>query len=245
MTVDDTTVARWAGTPADGAALNSATFTPPGNSELVVCMSGDTSGGTSDVTWSISGGGLTWTLQAERSKKSDGLAAARDGAAVVWTAPVTSGSSMSISVSRGSQSHGGTNRISCKCYIVTNHDTTTPVGSVGENTSTTNNLTASLFTAQTLGVAFVAATEWQELGLPTSSDLTKDAADYPGQISVLSGYKAIASTGAATTANLDAAGTAAADWNWVAVEIRAAGAAAAAPAYVSDKPAAMNAMMAL
>jgi hypothetical protein len=119
---------------------------------------------------------------------------------------------------------GGTRRVSAKCYVVTGQHGT-PVPTVGEGSSTTNNLTASVLTSQfDNSLLFVAGTEWNVPtdGVPVSSDLTEDGANYAGNLSVLAGHKTLGSA-AAQTANLDAAGTGACEWNWVAIEVREAG----------------------
>jgi hypothetical protein len=220
ISVDDTTVVRWTGTPASGTNITSGTFTPPNNSVIVLAVSVDGSTASINPTVAVSGGSLTWTNRAEMDP---GTAGANGGHASIWTAPVVTGASMSISVNRTSSD--ATARVSCKAYLVTGHDTTTPTGVTGSGHDTTNNATTAGVTSQTAGVIFYAATDWTGAGggttPPTSSDLTEDAASYSAQIDALAGYKTIASAGASVTANLDAAGTATAAWNWAAVEVRA------------------------
>jgi hypothetical protein len=226
ISVDDTTVVRWTGTPAHDVNLTSAAFTPPNSSLLVLTVQTDSASATTAPVVAVSSSpALTWTKQAQRQAGDSG---AQGGHASVWTAPVTTGQSTTVSVQHQGSTIG-TDRMSCKLYIVTGHDAATPAGATGTGSSTTNSITPTLFTSQTAGVAFVAGTDWNALGAgttpPTSSDLTRDAASYNTQIDVLSGYKTIASAGASVTANLDAAGTAAAAWNWAAVEVRASAAA--------------------
>ena len=116
---------------------------------------------------------------------------------------------------------GGTNRISAKGYVVTGQHAS-PIGANGEGSSTTNNITPTVFTSTgENSFGFGAACDWSANGTPASSDLTEDAADYAGAISVEDGYKDLGASGAETM-NFDAAGTGAATWNWVALEILAA-----------------------
>lgn len=218
LAVDASSPARFTGTPDDNVDITSASFTPPAGALGVVCISTNSNGQATLVSVSDSQGG-TWTEQVRRNLTEAGF----EGHASIWTR--NSGlpnTSMTVSVRRTNDS-GGTgafDRVSAKAYVVTGQHAT-PVPTTGEGSSSTNNLTASIFTsAHTNSFAFVAATEWNANGLPTSSDLTIDAFNHAGVLSGLSGFKDL-STAGAETANLDAATTAAAEWNWAAIEVRA------------------------
>ena len=218
IAVDGSTPARFTGTPADNVDITSASFTPPAGALLVCCVSMNSNGVGTLASVSDSQGG-TWVEDVRRNF-TDGL----EGHASVWHRLNAPNTSMTVSVRRTNSSGGGGdpdfNRISAKCYVVTGAHASSPVPTVGEGSSATNNLTASIFTsAFANSFAFVAATDWNANGTPTSSDLTVDAFHHAGVLSGMSGFKSLGATGA-KTANLDAAGTAAAEWNWAAVEVR-------------------------
>ena len=185
----------------------------------MVCVESDTSDG-SAITISVSGGSLTWTNRVERDL---GDAGANSGHASIWTAPVGTGASMTVSVRR-TTTGGGTNRISAKVYLVTGQHAS-PIGAVGEGSSTTNDITPTVFTSTgENSYGFGAACDWSANGIPVSSDLTEDGADYSLAISVVDGFKDLGASGAESM-NFDAFDVAAATWNWAALEILAAAAA--------------------
>ena len=220
LAVDSSSPVRWSAVTADNADTTSASFTPPSGSLLVAAVEGDFNDGPPplDPTFVVATSGLTWTLQTKRTPLEGGSSS--QGYASLWTAPVVTGAAMTIAVRRTTTS-GGTDRVSCKAYVVTGQHAS-PIGNVAENSSTTNNLTASgLTSAAANSMMFVAATDWAQLGVPVSSDLTEDVADYSGAISVVDGYKLLGGAGA-QTANLDAGGSGTAQWNWCALEIKEA-----------------------
>jgi hypothetical protein len=124
----------------------------------------------------------------------------------------------------------GTDRMSAKLLVLTGQ-AASPFGNVLTGSSTTNNLTTAALTTTVGSFVGWSGCEWNALaGSPASTDLTLDSIVYTSQIGVASGYKTATTT--STTANLDAGGSAAAAWNWVALEILAAsggGAAASLP----------------
>lgn len=219
MAVDDTTVAR-ATTATNGlSSVTTASFTPPNNSLLVACIQsdGNDGAGTADPVFSCSGGGLTWTKRVERIPSDSG---AQEGGAAIYTA-IGAGASMTVTVGNGGAGFGP---ISVKVYIVpaADFDSATPVGANGEGSSTTNNITPTIFTNQVAGsYAFVSGDDWAAQGAPTSSDLTEDSWTMANEVSGTSGYKTLGATGS-QTANLDGGGTSATAWNWCAIEVRAA-----------------------
>lgn len=215
IAIDASTPIRWTGTPNDSVALTSASFTPPAGSLLVLCLSSDSTASQSPV-FTVATTGLTWTKQIQK----DFAATGENGHASIWTCPQASSAARTCAVTRGSGSLGGTKRVSCKLYAITGQDAS-PVGASGGGGSTTNNMTASIFIstgANSLAVA--CATDWAQLGVPTSSDLTVDGGDYSGAVSVMSGYKALGSIGS-QTANIHAGSAGTPNWNWVALEILA------------------------
>lgn len=168
-----------------------------------------------------------------------------DGAALTWTNIVNAGAADSASIACW-YTHLSADRTnltvtltrgdvngdspSLKIYLLSGHDSTDILGASTTNTSTTNNLTTASITPETSGVGFGVGADYQELGLPSSSDLTNTSAfDTSGDIAGISGYKNVtAAVGA--TCNLDAFGGAAAGWRYAWFEIRvASGAATTAP----------------
>jgi hypothetical protein len=209
-------VARFTGNPANGAALTSASFTPANNSLLVVSINADTSG-TGAQAYSVSGGGLTWTNQRQHDSSEGG---AVGGLAAIFTAPVVTGASMAVSVTRTAGS-GGSNRVSVKVYVVSGADIAgTPVGATAEGDSGTNAINVGYTSTANNSRGIGCGTEWNELGLPTSTD-TGDAADYGGELAVISAFKAAdtPTAGTGVTINFDAAGAGGAAWNWVVIEL--------------------------
>ncbi|OGJ56683.1 hypothetical protein A3D88_02805 [Candidatus Peribacteria bacterium RIFCSPHIGHO2_02_FULL_52_16] len=227
IAIDASSPARATGTPPNANALVSASFTPPNSSLLLVMVSADNSQG-SNITISVSDStGLTWTNIVERDK---GDAGAEDGHASAWYALQPTSQSMTVSVTR-TAGLGGTERISFKVYVITGHDTSDPIGASGENSSTTNNITPTIYTSTVNNSrGFGCATDWNALGLPSSTD-TEDAEHDALQISLLSAHKAAdtSPSGTAVTMNFDGFGTSAAAWNWVGVEVNPAAGAASPP----------------
>lgn len=226
--VDASSPARFAGAnAANGATFVSASFIPPGSSLVVTCLTADTPVGDAGTNYTITGGGLTWTTQVQRT----GTETTAGGMSAIHTA-VGAGASMTVTYTRTLAIGGGiSGRVSIKVYVCTGIDTAgTPVDSITANNeggSTTNNLTTTSITAGADGLLLVADTDWSEAGaFQSSSDLTQDSVDYPGEISVCSGYKAV-SNGASVTGNLNAAGTGLVQHKWTQIIARASGGGAA------------------
>lgn len=219
LAIDGTSPVRFNlthGAPDDDPTGTSASFTPPNNCLLVVAVGCDTAAGSSP-TITYSGGGWTWT---ERVYRGDAEGTA--GVVSLATAPVTTGASMTVTITVNNMGVSHTSDISgsAKVWVVTGQNAS-PIGASAENSATTNNWTpAGPTTTAANSIVFGAGGDWNALGSPTSSDLTEDAftnSYYSG----LHGYKTVASAGA-TTINYDAAGASAADWNMVALEIKEA-----------------------
>ena len=111
------------------ASYTTAAFTPSNNSLLVVVL-GIAYAGTSATPTNatvVDSAGLTWTRQLEVS-----ASAANEAALQVWTAPVTTGVSMTITVDEGADS--------VYAYFVdvvdyTGYDTSSPIGASVTNTA--------------------------------------------------------------------------------------------------------------
>lgn len=217
ISVDDTTVARWTASLPGGAGAASGTFTPANNSLIVLCVNMDESPGPNPVT--VTGGSLTWTSRVAR-----GQADATEGLAEIWTAPVGTGASMTILVTR-SGGEGTGRRMSAKAYIVTGQHATTPIGASAEADWTTDPQSLSL-TATGAGRLFGCGTDWSQNGIPTSTDV-EDGADYSGAISVVSAYKSADHTSGSQSIEFNPLGTP--SGNVVILEILAAAGAGTNP----------------
>jgi predicted RNA-binding protein with TRAM domain len=226
ISVDDSTVARWGDSLARTETTVSGSFTPANNSLLVCCLNWDQPGAFADESMVPSGGGWTWTKQVE-CKYSTTPDHSENGGASIWTAPVTSGASMQVTVTRNSTGYDGEETVSGKVYIVTGQ-AASPIGESSSNQldiewEVANQFNAGL-TATGAGRLFACATDWSAQGTPTSTD-TEDGGHAAGFISWVSAYKA--SDHASGTVNVDINGydTNACQWNWMALEILAATAA--------------------
>lgn len=111
-------------------AFTTSSFTPPSNSLLVVAVLAIENAGTStsflaELTLASSNG-LTFTsrVETEASPTAFGLAIR------IWTAPVVTGASMTLTIDCGTRSIG-TYATSVVAY--TGYDTSTPIGGVGSN----------------------------------------------------------------------------------------------------------------
>jgi hypothetical protein len=203
LAVDASTPARWsAATLGANATFTSASFTPPAGALLVLMIASDSNAQTAltfTVADSQSG---AWTQQV----KEDGtdLDPATGGGAYVWTRnTTTSNTSMTITATRVTSPGEGTGRVSCMAYVVTGQ-AASPVGATARNKQTSGTSWTPAGPTTTVANAFIFAvfTDWQANPSPASSDLTADGLQYSGAISVLSGYKNVASAGA-TTANFN------------------------------------------
>jgi hypothetical protein len=217
------TVTRWTGAnTANGATFVSGSFTPANTTLLVCFVEYDTHpAGDSGITYTPSGGGLSWTQRVERT----GIETATAGGSAIWTAPVSTGASMTITVTRGGGTAGGTGRVSARALVLAGYDQATPVDTVtasNEGGSGTNNLTTTSVTPGATGLLCAADTEWNALGaFEASSDLTQDTAHYAGAVSVSDGYKTC-TNGVGVTANLNAAGTGTPQHKWCQIVVRVA-----------------------
>jgi hypothetical protein len=218
ISVDDTTVARWSADVALGGTTLSGSFTPPNGSLLVVCINVDEQAGAN--TGVPTGGGWTYTLGVARGDAEGGR-----GYAAIYTAPVTTGASMQVTITRGGTDAGAV-QVSAKVYIVTGQNAS-PIGANNEAGWTTDPQDLSI-TATGAGRLFGCGTDWGASGAPTSTD-TEDSATFPGEISVASVYKAADHSSGSQSINFNP-GAAPPEGNLVVLEILAA-AADAAPTY--------------
>ena len=104
-------------TDADNPSVTTASFTPSNDSLLVVSALSQANGST--ITINISDSvGLTWTSRASAPASSFNMASRQ------WTAPVTTGVSMTVTIS----TTNGFGAVSVAVVDITGYDTTTPTG---------------------------------------------------------------------------------------------------------------------
>jgi hypothetical protein len=202
-----------ASTPAlvDGlSAVTTASFTAPADSLLVaLCAFG---GGSGTNTVSNSAAALTWTTRVNHQVGEDSGAYAATVTIFTAVAPTAVARTVTATAAAGGS------QVSMKLLVVTGTDTTSPVGAVGENHSTTANLTASVYTSTVANSRAVGiATDDLAGPTPTSSDVGFGIA--PDEYSGIAVYKAAdtALVGSVVTLNFNGSGSR--NWNWAAVEV--------------------------
>lgn len=209
----------------DDPTGTTASFSPPSGAILLCSMFTDTNAGTTPTSNVTSSSSESWTKINERgaSEGTGGYVTFWITAAIGTSARTVTGSITNMGVSRISADDG-----SMKVWVLT--DALFTWGAIGENSSTTNNYTASAILTGVLSTSLVfgCGEDWNALGSPTSSDLTINAMTN-GFISGLHGYKA-AGGGGSISMNFDASGSSAADWNVCAVEIQQASGGGGTPA---------------
>lgn len=207
--------------PTVSATQTTAAFNAAAGTVLVACATVDTSGTTnSTVTVSNSGTALSW---AEAARRGSNEAGARPGTVAVYVAVVpTARTGMTVTMTSSITGRSTT----LKVYVLTDADTSTPIGATLEGSAAVGNNvlnTTALTTTANDSLVFVLANESEVgPGNPTSSNTTIDPYNASGSHSGASGYRSGGASGSSIGFNIDAAGTSTAiSWNWVAVEIRA------------------------
>ncbi|MEV4246954.1 hypothetical protein AB0J63_26520 [Streptosporangium canum] len=184
------------------APVVSPSFSPPAGSLLVALV-----GGTGTPTISNSGTARTWTQRVVHGTY---------GGIRIYTAPnPTALSTITVTVAGAS---GG-----AKVFVVTGQHSTNPIGTTGTGATATNNATVNAYTSTATGSrGFLVAVDWNGVYLSAPSSTDDEYAWALGDATAGIAATKAANTGASGTVvqfNLDASGTAAADWNWVALEI--------------------------
>ena len=205
-----------------GLTVTSASFTAPANSVLLVCFYGDTNnnGGTPTVTVTNTGTSLTWNLIQIRAIGDSG---ATEGYAGAHYAVNASSQTITVTTTTTVINQNNQKSLVAKVYVLTGADTTTPLDTSNEGSSTTNNLTTTSITAAGNGLFFAVGNDWNARGAPTSADLTVDSYHNGSIGSATSGYKTVSA--GTVNGNLDGSGGAACDWNWISFIIKEAGGA--------------------
>lgn len=199
-------------------SLTTAAFTPPNDSELVAVSIWDTTGAvTPSCAVTNNGAALTWTLRAEMDQGTGTL----DGMISISTAPLPVGRSITVTSTPSGTGLAGDERGGLLVFVSSNQHLTAPVGATGTGESTTNNHTPTVYTSTVdRSLCIGGASNKTDVGVPTSTD-TETAFTIAFAVEGMGVYKASVTTpsGSAVTLNFDAVGTAAAEWNWAAIEM--------------------------
>ena len=107
-------------TDGDDPDVTTTTFTPS-NSSILVVLAVSQNQGTATGSPAISGGGLTYTSRA-KARSSGNFAMWAE----IWTAPVATGASMTVTVNNSGNTAFGA--VSVAVVDLTGYDTTTPTG---------------------------------------------------------------------------------------------------------------------
>ena len=209
-----------------GTTVVTASFTPLDNCILVVC--GFCNGEGAEVlaiTDSVDGA-TGWTTRVIRNSTEAGQ---DNGVAVIATKEFTTGhAARTVTMTRSGGT--GANHKGMKVYQITDYDTSDPVDVVGENDTTTNDLTTTVFTATKAGRAYAAYGDWNASGAPATSDETGEytyhsAGNYSGMVH----KKSAGHAAGAVSMNFNGGGTAGVAAVWVAIAIADAAAGGAVP----------------
>lgn len=211
-------------TAASGAALATAAFSPAANSLIIVVASCDSATGAITCAFTNSAG-LTFTKIGTEQVGSSGGAVC-----IAWAFDTAGHTGMTVT---GTWSGSGTSSgKGIKPTTFAGCDPTTPIGAHNQGTSSTNNLTVSFTNTVSGSLGMAGGTEWNALGLPTSTDV-EQAYHLSGVVDGISVYSAATTSGTGNTVNLnlDAGSTGSALWSYSVFELLPAASTA-----VSDPP---------
>jgi len=163
-------VSRYSGATSSGAeaaysgttSFTTGSFTPSNNSLLVACVHTSRNNiGSADVVANItlSGGSLTWTKQTAVSAVANYGAGNYNEELIVFTAPVTTGASMTLTWGGWVAPNDG--RWYCQVLEATGHNTSTPLGGTAltnNNASNTPSMTLSSTPASSSVVVGISST---------------------------------------------------------------------------------------
>lgn len=194
------------------STATTASFTAPADSLLVALCSSNS--GTVTHTVTNSGTALTWTSRVKRGIPETGASSAT---VEIFTAPAASSASRTVTLT---SSNGG-DFVALKVLVIAGADLSSPVGQTGEASSTTANITPTVYTSSVAGSRAVGvAADGNQAGNPTTSDVGF-AWDQFIQSSGIAVYKAAntASSSSSVTLNFNGTGGSRA-WNWAAIEVK-------------------------
>lgn len=202
-------------TTTSGAGLASTAFSPVANSLIVVAACTDSATGAITCTFTNSAG-LTFTKIGTEQVGSS-------GGAVCCAWAFTASSQTNMTVTGTWAGTGTTSGKGIKPTTFTGTLSASPIGTPVQGNSATNNLTVSFTNTVDQSLGFAAGTEFNALGLPTSTD-TEQAFHLGASVDGISAYKAALASGTGQTVNLnlDAGSTGTAAWSYMTFEIKPA-----------------------
>lgn len=211
-------------TAASGQALATTAFSPAANSLIIAVASCDSGTGTITCAFTNSAG-LTFTKIGTEQVGSSGGAVC-----TAWAFDSAGHTNMTVTGTWTGTGTGGGKGI--KPTTFTGTASVSPIGTPVQNNSATNNLTVSFTNTVDQSLGFAAGTEFNALGLPTSTD-TETGYHLSTSVDGISVYKAALTSGTGQTVqlNLDAGSTGTAAWSYITFEILPAAGTA-----VSDPP---------
>lgn len=172
-------VALDASTPAFISAaadtVTTASFTPPAGSVIFAVAFHDTAGGnTTNSSLVTDSQGLTWTIDRTRNRADVG---GQNGHVQLSWAVVTS--SVATTVTTTGTNCGG--YCSLRALVFTGADTTTPIDTSDEGSTTSNVASMTLTTLTDLAWAWMALIDWNTAAVPTAgTGITVDTGTRPG-----------------------------------------------------------------
>jgi hypothetical protein len=221
VTVDNT-IARVSND--GGTAVTTGSFNVAAGAGLVITCNCDESNDLNVTTWTLSDNQTPDLTYVEINRRGGATSGA---GAVINYYVANPGAITGLTSTQTVSGSVGADSPSIKVYPVTGHDTADMAGVIGQGDLTADPQTTSAVISETAGAFFAVWTDWNQTGVPTSSDLTVSGFDTAGDISGGSGYKAIASIGESVTGNINSGGAPAG--NYTVFEIRAAAGAGTNP----------------
>lgn len=213
IAIDSSTPAIVSGT---GSTKTTTTFSPPAFSLIVALVAFEQLSGAGTITMSTTGT-LSWTNRVARNISDAG---GNGGHVAIFTAPSV-GAQSGITVT--ATSAVGSDAGALKVLVITGADLGS-VGTNGEGSSTTTNLTVNTAYTSTVngsrGVAI--GNDYQGQGAVTTSGDTGFAYNINTRSSGIAIHKAsnTATAGTAVSFNFDGGSNGGRQWNWAALEIK-------------------------
>lgn len=168
----------------------------------MVAVMGDASGSTPTIT--VTSTGITFT-----KRVTSGELTGSNGTAQIFTGvtPDATARTVAASTANLANQHGA-----IKVWVVDGADNSVVVDASNTGASTTNNINGTVTVVTAGSWVFGCASEWQDLGVPTSTDVAEgfSTTDLAGIVA----RKSATSSAGSVSVNFDAFGTAAATWNW-------------------------------
>lgn len=162
IAVDASTPAVATQTSATTATCTSASFTPPAGAVIFVLYAGNAAASETTTAPTITdnrGAPLTYTLINHRNRGDTLPVSGSSGQAAMWRAVVTTSAAMTITTTTSAAS--GNRQQAFLPLVLTGVDTTTPVGTVGENSIATGSLSQAVTGTAAGSLAIVAWSDWQ------------------------------------------------------------------------------------